>query len=206
MVQAEDESAPAWNRGRGVSMKRPFLISAVLVAAGLVLTAIAAIGAAADPPMPEQGPVATPLLGPLTDEMAAKMQVSAPQLSGATLRQVDALLASSARLGTIVSNVAYEVDSVSEWTMDGQRAGAVAVLTLDRPLAFKGTLPGIDMGVRGDSPNDRVSITQPYVKIERDAGLTQTQSLHVFVDLNAGEVVQIIPGPVLPQPTKGVTQ
>jgi hypothetical protein len=138
---------------------------------------------------------ATPVPGPPPSN-AGLPDTSGSELEAEQAEAAENLAFANEQLIALLDGVEYEHVATAPWFLKDELVGATVLLSLDPPLAIDQELPSIDIGVRGEEGNEtRIDIPYPgYIRITEHYEI-EARTIHVFVDLREGKVVEIFPVP-----------
>ena len=151
---------------------------ALFIIAGLAVAAVA------------QRPRVDPQQPPPTAQVGQRVQtVEIPQLTEEERAQVVSIATGDEQVQRLLDGRQYSVTSVGVWhTRSLEKIGGGVIFTLADPATLEGDWPTIEY-------NDREDTGPRYESHLMHLVFKEVQQLAILVDLQEGQVVQILPGP-----------
>jgi hypothetical protein len=151
---------------------------ALFIIAGLAVAAVA------------QRPRVDPQQPPATAWAGERVQtIEIPQLTEEERARVVSIATGDEQLQRLLDGCQYSITSVGVWrTRSLEKIGGGVILTLADPATLEGDWPIIEYNDREDTWPLYKSHLVPLV-------YTEVEQLAILVDLQEGQVVQILPGP-----------
>ena len=110
--------------------------------------------------------------------------IDMPVLTEAQADEVKSVLNSDERLKRVLSGESFTVTKMGPWVNGGELVGALAMIELDNPVSYTGSLPGVGIPAKPKSGGD-------YRIGEVEAQAEGIESLEMLVDLDRRAVASI---------------